>query len=1276
MATTSGSPVFPIELTPINVASHATPSSHIGADDGSSAILFGWRFTPTLIAVLYAQMTVILFEDVKRTEPFARLANAPAGGANAYGTLLQTPRAWWSIFIDVADTSVTFPFWPTTEAAQFGPKLVSSLGSWKSETTTLASDYTCQNMTLESANLTAKRYSDVYTVQGYGPLNGTQPMITFVLTSGDGCRYELSMHPAVDMAYSGSVTWSNTSIFYPTLPSNIAVGRGAYPANVTSTHIYARFNASEQCKGRDIILISTPWTVPIDISASRTPGLIPQNQTYERASDFRMRGLLCQSEYLMSNHSMTMRVSGSSQLNLNASAQDRGTLQKIPDALIDQAKFQFQSIQNDWKTFFDEHSTLAVTAPGSQSSTDANGKTVAPVLPGFSGMAPLLSALSNYSVGFMMDDQDLVRKAAMIKGRFLTETVREAFSNPELLDTDVAQGEGVIVESRVIVLTEIGFSLAALFFAISALLGLIFCTSRLSIRPLNLRSDPASAVGLSLLLIQHRNELSTVRSLHQSSRVDLYTTLQGEKFLTANGDLLTGNDNTDPPIKVKARRTWKPSVIRVRMLLALGFFLTLVLVAVLVLNAFSARSQLSQIAFVYGADISKLGLSFTNFAPISIAPTVVSIVVRLWWDQLDMTWRILQPFIAMSRGPTSMNSGAGLTYRSKSWVGAAFKAGRNRHWVLLMIAIGIILAQVLTVSMSALFERELRTVTQERSLPRSLEMRQVPNITEVDVSGMQQSFNGSQLPWTSDGWSFLPIDLSNVLNDTNTSASTRLSDATSGGTTFSTNVTLRVPALRARLDCSTVEEISNTSAWIEFDDLTDKAENFMPNVLDKFNKSGKIELYSLPTDNLIGSDAHTTVLSTDVAVRCCQNGSATDPQRSLLGYWSPVIPSDKTPNFYDYPYENLPWLLTLTTKWIVGRPVVVKDYNDQNVVLFEQQPKIQMARCVPIIETAEAKVSVDANTSYVHYYEIEGNAAKADVAWADVFTRHEISKARINSTTSSAKQNLTASFGVLFLDSLLGSADRQTGSVGRASYEAVTQNAFVFRDERNGINMDLMTYSMYTLAKQDSDALLNYTTMARLADQTFQTFFQQFVNSGLSLSKGGYAYQTIQDNSMEALGKPVDINGSSIAAAKSFPVLNTARTITASVSHRVRVLHMNTTATYLSTAILVWLIFTAVTVLSLQRRYTSFMNRDVQLIADMLVLIAGSDNFLELVAEKGVDLKKNKDIKTMLGWFRDRDGQIRWGVELVGGQNAVDWVDAPKTGFHIPSNSSRRWKCW
>jgi hypothetical protein len=211
-------------------------------------MLFGWRFVPTLVAVLYAQMIVVLFEDVKRTEPFARLAKAPPEGVKAYGTLLQTPRAWWSIFFDicfrrkkigstslalfcaalvnviallaisplssalltseevliprtveftrivpksntqlsmqpsrdtyyrmlnaalrnvstsawVTDNSTTFPFWPSSEVAQFGPHLLSAYGTWDMETTTIQSSFKCQNMTLKSAEISDKRYSGVY----------------------------------------------------------------------------------------------------------------------------------------------------------------------------------------------------------------------------------------------------------------------------------------------------------------------------------------------------------------------------------------------------------------------------------------------------------------------------------------------------------------------------------------------------------------------------------------------------------------------------------------------------------------------------------------------------------------------------------------------------------------------------------------------------------------------------------------------------------------------------------------------------------------------------------------------------------------------------------------------------------------------------------------------------------------------------------------------------------------------------------------------------------
>lgn len=155
----------------------------------------------------------------------------------------------------------------------------------------------------------------------------------------------------------------------------------------------------------------------------------------------------------------------------------------------------------------------------------------------------------------------------------------------------------------------------------------------------------------------------------------------------------------------------QPLVIQLRMLFFLGCFLVMVLVAVLVMNTFSARSRLSQSAFIYEADISKLGLNFSTFAPISIAPTVVSILVGLWWDQLDTTFRILQPFISLSTGPAPMPRGAGLTYRSKTWIGAAIKAARNKHFILFIIALGSVLCQICMTSTQSTTEAEHNVLT-------------------------------------------------------------------------------------------------------------------------------------------------------------------------------------------------------------------------------------------------------------------------------------------------------------------------------------------------------------------------------------------------------------------------------------------------------------------------------------------------------------------------------------------------------------------------------------
>jgi len=70
----------------------------LGADNGSRISLLGWRFSPTLICVLYAHLIGMAFNDIKRTEPFARMAEA--NGAAAEASVLHCPSPWWSTLLE------------------------------------------------------------------------------------------------------------------------------------------------------------------------------------------------------------------------------------------------------------------------------------------------------------------------------------------------------------------------------------------------------------------------------------------------------------------------------------------------------------------------------------------------------------------------------------------------------------------------------------------------------------------------------------------------------------------------------------------------------------------------------------------------------------------------------------------------------------------------------------------------------------------------------------------------------------------------------------------------------------------------------------------------------------------------------------------------------------------------------------------------------------------------------------------------------------------------
>jgi len=67
--------------------------------------------------------------------------------------------------------------------------------------------------------------------------------------------------------------------------------------------------------------------------------------------------------------------------------------------------------------------------------------------------------------------------------------------------------------------------------------------------------------------------------------------------------------------------------------------------------------------------------------------------------------------------------------------------------------------------------------------------------------------------------------------------------------------------------------------------------------------------------------------------------------------------------------------------------------------------------------------------------------------------------------------------------------------------------------------------------------------------------------------------------------------------------------------------------------------------------------------ADVLVLVAGSEQLLQLIKQKGVDELMAEDaIHTRLGWFRDDDGSVRWRID-------IQCVDRPESRTYSKSPS-------
>ncbi|KAK0610239.1 hypothetical protein DIS24_g12137 [Lasiodiplodia hormozganensis] len=508
---------------------------------------------------------------------------------------------------------------------------------------------------------------------------------------------------------------------------------------------------------------------------------------------------------------------------------------------------------------------------------------------------------------------------------------------------------------------------------------------------------------------------------------------------------------------------------------------------------------------------------------------------------------------------------------------------------------------------------------------------------------IQLTLNGSEPAWSLDGWSFLPIDLSKISNSSiHHKGNQTAAEMSSVSTTTS--------ALRGRLECSPYENLDNVSTWLTTYDLSNSsAWNASTFPVDwtigyELGVNGNATTPDDPVYNMFND----TYLLWDASrVSCCTNGTNDAERASAFGYWTPYYPDDIS---LDLKLNPNSYPMNFTTKWIYGHAAsgFQKNGSETERFIFREVPSAQALHCAPIIETASANVVVNEQTGEVQSYSILDEPKSSDDAWRDVYLMHQAASGGAHDILS-----VTVTYGVLFLDALLGASIhnnmfRLNGNRADNVDEALSDVTFNFRDTDQGLDLDLMTYSMYSMVDKDPKALLNATIMADLANKTFSTFFQHFVSTNRS-ETGSWTYQRINDTLPDNLGQILDDDGSvSANQTVSYPVSQSNHTADVLVSTPVEMLRMGRVAVWLSVVVLIWLIVTVVFITVVHRNQLKRLNRNVECAADVLVLVAGSEKLLQLVRENGIEAVAKGDDRFVakLGWFEGGDGEVRWGVEV------------------------------
>lgn len=505
----------------------------LGTDDGSSMLLFGWRFTPPLLAVLYVQMTAMLLDDVKRTECFARMARS--GGASAASSILRAPGAWWnaladglskhgghrrwllfstaclniigflaisplsSSFLELAEVMVTSEVEFTRMTPQQRITPVSSR-----ETKLRIVTHLLQNIS------TSAWISENYTILPFWPSTFADTALgpelpgpfqtwqaeTWVLST------ELDCHPLSLVNVTGEpdfVTYAGDMAWKLELSSG---GKCKYTISTISDEFFGWYNAlmlepnvqhSKECEDTELIL------VVMEVRVAR------------KGTGF--SGHACSSKYYMAEIVATAQISDTDSSVVFDEKEYLKKRRPMPSSFLNTDEIQNISLAESWCDYV---SLIAGNVGPFIKSGD---------------LFPLLYATYNFDLEAIVDDKTLISRAEKVKQEVFAETLHYSLQTHGA-STDNVSGKATKIESRVVVAAGVSIALVSFLWISLFLEMVIWSLSRIRVRPLNLKEDPATTTGIAALIVPGSETHINLRKLKHDFQALIQPIIEKKQFHT------------------------------------------------------------------------------------------------------------------------------------------------------------------------------------------------------------------------------------------------------------------------------------------------------------------------------------------------------------------------------------------------------------------------------------------------------------------------------------------------------------------------------------------------------------------------------------------------------------------------------------------------------------------------------------------------------------------------------------------------------------------------